>query len=208
MHAYRRPTRLIALCALVALSSGLSAVAQQAAPSHRPLKDTPAQGGPIKALPTDSALIASAMRAAPDSVSREATIVVPNKDGSLRTLRKGSNDYTCLPDNPASPGRDSMCMDRNGLAWLKACMAGKAPPAGRLGLMYMLEGGSDASNVDPTIAKPPPGQPWISTGPHIMLVGADQMFYSNYPTGAKPDTTVPYVMWAGTPCEHLMAPTM
>ena len=31
-------------------------------------------------------------------------------------------------------------------------------------------------------------------------------FYDSYPHGADPDTSVPYVMWAGTPYQHLMAP--
>jgi hypothetical protein len=39
-----------------------------------------------------------------------------------------------------------------------------------------------------------------------MVVGADQSFYDQYPKGEEPDTSQPYVMWAGTPYQHLMAP--
>jgi hypothetical protein len=39
-----------------------------------------------------------------------------------------------------------------------------------------------------------------------MVVGADQGFYDLYPKGADPDTRAPYVMWAGTPYQHLMVP--
>jgi hypothetical protein len=78
---------------------------------------------------------------------------------------------------------------------------------GRVGLIYMLEGGSDASNTNPALAKPAAGHDWVKTGPHMMVVGADPAFYAAYPAGANPDTTVPYVMWAKTPCQHLMAPT-
>ena len=39
-----------------------------------------------------------------------------------------------------------------------------------------------------------------------MIVGADPSFYAMYPKGADPDTAVPYVMWAGTPYQHLMIP--
>lgn len=39
-----------------------------------------------------------------------------------------------------------------------------------------------------------------------MLMGADASFYDIYPKNADPDTTMPYVMWAGTPYQHLMAP--
>ena len=39
-----------------------------------------------------------------------------------------------------------------------------------------------------------------------MIVGADDGFYTQYPKAADPDTAVPYVMWEGTPYQHIMAP--
>jgi hypothetical protein len=39
-----------------------------------------------------------------------------------------------------------------------------------------------------------------------MIVGGDASFYDSYPKSPKPDTSQPYVMWAGTPYQHLMAP--
>ncbi len=39
-----------------------------------------------------------------------------------------------------------------------------------------------------------------------MIVGADPSFYDLYLKSADPDTSGPYVMWAGTPYQHLMAP--
>jgi hypothetical protein len=156
--------------------------------------------------PTDAQMIASAMRAAPARVARDATIMVMEPDGTMRTLRKGSNDFTCMPDNPGVPGPDSMCMDKNAMAWVQAYVGRQPPPTGRIGLMYMLEGGTDASNTDPYAKKPENGNHWIRTGPHFMIVGADQAFYDNYPKNAVPDTAAPYVMWADTPYQHLMAP--
>lgn len=158
-----------------------------------------------KQAPTDAELIASAMRAAPASIAMHATIVVPGADGSIRTLRKGTNDFTCMPDNPATPGPDPMCADKNAWAWLGAYMAHKPPPSG-FSVAYMLEGGVDPSNTDPFAAKPASGQHWIRTGPHLMLFGAEAAFYDAYPKGAVPDTSAPYVMWAGTPYQHLMTP--
>jgi hypothetical protein len=38
-----------------------------------------------------------------------------------------------------------------------------------------------------------------------MVVGSDSLL-ANYPGGARPDTSRPYVMWAGTPYAHLMIP--
>ena len=75
----------------------------------------------------------------------------------------------------------------------------RQPPAGKVGFMYMLAGGTDASNTDPYAQKPTATNHWVKTGPHIMVVGADASFYDSYPKGADPDTSVPYVMWAGTP---------
>ncbi|MEO8673829.1 MAG: hypothetical protein ABI411_21170 [Tahibacter sp.] len=160
---------------------------------------------PAKA-PSDAELIASAVRAAPAGVSKDASVVRMDADGSMHTLRKGDNGFTCMPDNPTTPGPDSMCMDAHAMEWLNALVGHKPPPAGQVGFMYMLEGGTDASNTDPYASKPSDGNHWISTGPHIMIVGADAGFYEAYPKSADPDTTKPYVMWAGTPYQHLMAP--
>src|ERR1700736_5690863 len=147
-----------------------------------------------KAAPSDADLIKSAMSAAPASVAKNATIVTMEADGKMRTLRKGTNGFTCMPDNPATPGPDPMCMDENAMEWVHAWVAHKTPTAGKVGLMYMLEGGTDASNTDPYAEKPTAENHWIKTGPHVMIVGADTAFYDQYPKSADPDTSVPYIM--------------
>lgn len=159
-----------------------------------------------KKPPSDQALIKSAMAAAPAKVSQGASIVVMEADGKMRMLREGKNGFTCMPDNPATPGPDPMCMDKNAMEWAMAWVAHKTPPAGKVGFMYMLAGGTDASNTDPYATKPEANNNWVKTGPHVMVVGADASFYDQYPKAAKPDTTVPYVMWPGTPYQHLMIP--
>lgn len=151
-----------------------------------------------KAMSSDAQMIASAMLAAPARVAKDATIVAMDVAGMMRTLRKGSKGFTCLPDSPATPGPDPMCMDNNALAWAQAWMAHQSPPPGKPGLMYMLEGGTDASNTDPFAAKPAAGNYWIKTGPHFMIVGADDAFYDAYPKDADPDTGAPCVMWSGS----------
>jgi hypothetical protein len=161
--------------------------------------------GQVKA-PNDAALIASAMKAAPASVAKNASVMTMDDKGAMKTVRKGSNGFTCMPDNPGTPGPDPMCMDANSMEWLGALMAHKAPPSGKVGFMYMLAGGTDASNTDPYAAKPAANNHWIKTGPHIMVVGGDAAFYAAYPKSADPDTSQPYVMWADTPYQHLMAP--
>lgn len=154
----------------------------------------------------DAQIIESAMSAAPASVAKDATIVAMEADGKMRTLRPGGNGFTCMADNPATPGPDPMCMDKNAMDWVHAWIAHTPPTVGKIGFMYMLSGGTDASNTDPYATKPDAMNHWIGTGPHVMVVGADASFYDQYPKSADPDTSVPYVMWAGTQYQHLMAP--
>ncbi|MGS0706128.1 hypothetical protein ACVBEE_06205 [Acinetobacter sp. ANC 3781] len=154
----------------------------------------------------DKNAIASAMSAAPKKVAAAATIVAIGANGRMRILRKGNNGFTCMPDNPTTPGPDPMCMDKAALEWAEAWMSHKPPTVGKIGFMYMLAGGTDASNVDPYAKKPTAGNHWVKTGPHVMIVGAESRFYDMYPNHAQPDTAVPYVMWHGTPYQHLMIP--
>ncbi|MEA3063502.1 MAG: hypothetical protein QOJ94_3283 [Sphingomonadales bacterium] len=155
------------------------------------------------AHPTDP--IESAMAAAPASVAKDATIVEAQADGSMKTLRQGRNGWTCMPDSPTTPGPDPMCMDKNAAAWATAWMGKKPPTDGVPGIMYMLAGGTDASNTDPYAKAPTGGGDWIKTGPHVMIVGSKAVL-AGYPSGPGPDTKAPYVMWAGTPYAHLMIP--
>ena len=155
---------------------------------------------------SDSKLIKSAMTAAPKKLASGATIMAADKDGKMRTLREGNNGFTCMPDNPATPGPDPMCMDKAALEWAGAWIEKKNPPGGKVGFMYMLAGGTDASNTDPPASKPGPDKHWVKTGAHVMIVGAEQAFYEMYPKLADPDITAPYVMWPGTPYQHLMVP--
>ena len=149
--------------------------------------------------------IASAQSAAPAAVSAKATIVTMDAKGAMTTLRKGTNGWTCMPDAPDTPGPDPMCFDANAAKWAEAWVGHKAPPNGAVGVMYMLAGGTDASNTDPYATKPTAENAWINTGPHIMIVGSKEVL-AGHPAGPKPDTAAPYVMWAGTPYAHLMVP--
>lgn len=149
--------------------------------------------------------VASAESAAPAALAHDAAIVTVGPDGKMTQLRAGKNGWTCMPDAPATPGPDPMCFDGNAGKWVQAWAGHKPPPDGTPGVMYMLEGGTDASNTDPYAKAPTANNDWIKTGPHIMLVGSKAML-SGYPSGAKPDTSAPYVMWAGTPYAHLMVP--
>jgi len=158
-----------------------------------------------RAARSDRAMIRSAVSAAPRAVGARAAVVALNADGSMRSLRAGGNGFTCMPDNPATPGPDPMCMDSNAMAWAMAWIQHRTPLADRVGLMYMLAGGTDASNTDPYAERPTAANHWVTTGPHLMVVGSPSLL-GNYPSSPTPNTSEPYVMWAGTPYAHLMIP--
>ena len=191
-----------ALLAATGASLALSACNQQ----PKSTTNDPNSTTPAAAQVTDhDDPVASAMAAAPAAIAEKATIIQAQADGSMKTLREGSNGWTCMPDSPTTPGPDPMCMDGNALKWAQAWMGKKDPPANTVGVMYMLEGGTDASNTDPYATGPAEGNDWVKTGAHLMVVGSKDAL-AGHPSGAKPDTAAPYVMWAGTPYEHLMVP--
>ncbi len=158
-------------------------------------------GGPPK---TDADMIASATSAAPEAVSKDATVIAFDEKMQAKTLRPGTNGWTCMPDMPTSPGPDPMCLDKNGLEWAQAWMAHKNPPANKMGFGYMLMGGSDASNDDPFAEKPKEGQAWVDTGPHVMILNIGDHFEGYPKTHGNPKA--PFVMYPNTPYQHLMIP--
>jgi hypothetical protein len=180
-------------------------VAAHSLASLQEVQATPAmQTGPVKPPTTEPEMIKSAMSAAPAAIAQDATIVTMDEKMAMKTLRPGTNGWTCLPDMPTTPGADPMCVDKNGMEWLHAWMARKNPPVDKMGFGYMLAGGSDASNADPFATKPAAGGRWVDTGPHVMVLNIGTKF-AGYPTTAE-NTKAPYVMFPGTPYAHLMLP--
>jgi hypothetical protein len=155
---------------------------------------------------SDEQLIKNALSAAPKAVAKDASVVAMDDKMQMRTLRKGQNNFTCMPDNPKSPGNDPMCLDAGGVQWAQAWMSKTEPPAGVVGFGYMLKGGSDASNTDPHADKPTQGAKWVDTGPHVMIFNVGNAAKTYPRQGDNPNTREPYVMWPGTPWEHLMIP--
>lgn len=93
--------------------------------------DTKPSAAPSKPAPTDAELITSATAAAPAKVSAHATIVTMNADGTMHIVRKGTNGFTCMADNPATPGPDPMCLDQSSVDWVHALMSHKRISSGK-----------------------------------------------------------------------------
>jgi hypothetical protein len=193
----------LGLLAAASVSLALVGCNQKAPEANTAEANTADTNATAAASSTDP--VQSAMSAAPEAIGKDATIVQAQADGSMKTLREGKNGWTCMPDSPTTPGPDPMCMDANAAKWAAAWIGKKTPPEGTAGVMYMLEGGTDASNTDPYATAPTAENNWVQTGPHVMIVGSKDIL-AGYPSGPKPDTSSPYVMWAGTPYAHLMVP--
>jgi hypothetical protein len=154
--------------------------------------------------------IANAMSAGPQEIAQAATILdwPPEPGAEWTLLREGTNGWTCIPDDNtlATPTltNDPMCLDEMWLEWLNAAMAGREPNLTRPGIAYMFQGGSVADNDDPSVLAPPEGEAWQIDPPHIMVVYPDPLDAAAW--SHEHDQGGPYLMFGGTPYEHLMIP--
>jgi hypothetical protein len=137
--------------------------------------------------------------AAPPQIVEQATILRMNGN-DMQTLKKGSNEWTCMIANEVP-----MCMDPGAMEWAHAWQT-HAAPTGKTGFIYMLAGDTGGSNTDPYATAKAADNHWIQTGSHVMIVGAAAKTMTGYPRNPDPDPTKPYVMWPGSAYEHLMIP--
>jgi hypothetical protein len=153
------------------------------------------------AMMDDKALMADLKGAAPAHIIAHAKILNMGADGKMKVIQEGTNGWTCM-----DPGGEPMCADKAAMEWVDAWQS-KGPAPQKLGFVYMLKGDSGTSNTDPYATKKTADNNWIKTGPHVMIMGAEaKSMLDSYPRDPMPDPTKPYVMWPGTPYEHLMLP--
>jgi len=148
--------------------------------------------------------IKSAMSAAPESVSAKATVV----DWNMKTLKEGSNGWTCLPDHENALGNAPWCVNEPWLNFLKAYIKKEEPTYNGIGIAYMLMGDAPVSNSDP-FATEPTGKEndWVTgLGAHLMVLVPNheslKVFSTDHLNGG------PWVMWPDTPYVHLMIPVV
>lgn len=164
---------------------------------------------PIDQVMPSSNPIWDAMSAAPLRVSAHAAVwnwPSEASGGEFEELRAGTNGWTCLADDPSTPTHDPMCVDANWLEFINALMEGRDPVYTGVGLAYMLRGGSSASTTDYTLMAPPDGDEWMTDPPHVMVVVPWDLDPADYST--DPASGGPWIMWEGSPYEHLMVPVV
>jgi len=166
--------------------------------SAQKTSDTTEAGG--MSADKKEALIKSALAAAPKHVAEHAAVVAAGADGKMVELRSGTNGFTCIPDEPDTPGKDPMCLDEQGMLFAKSLMSHADRPANTApGIGYMLQGGSDISATDPWAKST---SHYVASPPHWMLLWPVDAEKSGLPT--TPKKTGTWIMWAGTPYAHLM----
>src|ERR1051326_6423899 len=160
-----------------------------------------------KSTMTSAQKIAMAMSAAPASLAAKATVLDwPAKEGAAPVvLRPGTNGWSCFPDMPDTKGNDPMCLDKPWMNWVDAYLAHTPPKATSVGIGYMTApGGAWGSNTDPYAMAEAPGNQWGLHKPHLMILVPDLKSLEGIST--DPGNGGPYVMYAGTPYAHIMAP--
>jgi hypothetical protein len=143
---------------------------------------------------TDEEKITQALRAGPAFITKDATVIdwPSAPGGEYRVLRKGSNEWTCLPPIPGYPHdaadsafkEESGCYDPIFLRAMQDSIAGRTPHIDRIGLSYMYlgawkpaKGGSSGHE--------------FHVGPHVMIIGPHQDDFEGFNRDAT--NGMPYV---------------
>lgn len=161
--------------------------------------------------------IANATSAAPASISDSATVMdwPAGEEGRMITLRKGSNNFTCMPDRPDTPANDPMCLDKPWMQWLNAWINDEVFKTGQIGFGYMLQGGIIGNNTEHNYHGNSEQEGSIRNGgedhekkemapPHVMILVPDTMLLNTLPQ--KPKSGGPWVVCHGTSFAYIAVP--
>jgi hypothetical protein len=152
--------------------------------------------------PSNKELIDLALSAAPPSISNDATVLVPGKDGNFVEAKKGTNGFTCLPDIPETPKPDPMCLDPAATQWAMSLLKGEAKPSNTVpGIGYMGRGGQHWEKDGKMFMTEQPGAKIVDEPPHWMVFWP---FDSKTTALPQTHTHQAYIMFEGTPYAHLM----
>jgi hypothetical protein len=132
--------RLYALASVACVASAIS-VTSAWAQFKFPTEDVPK---------TEAEYIAKAKTAAPPAVVNNATITMPQADGSSKVVQKGTNGFTCFIGDDGTPE----CDDQNAMEWRAALRAKQTPP-NKIGFIFMLAGDTGTSGPSLTLGTRP-----------------------------------------------------
>ena len=143
---------------------------------------------------TDAEKIAAALQAGPAFITKDATVIdwPSAPGGEYRVLRRGSNEWTCLPaisgypHDAADSGfkEEPGCYDSRFLRAMQDSIAGRTPNIDRIGISYMYLGAWKPMKGGPSGHE-------FHVGPHLMIVGPDQDAFQRFNRDAT--NGMPYV---------------
>jgi hypothetical protein len=139
---------------------------------------------------TDSAKIHDALRAGPAFITKNATILDwPQKRGAeYRVLRRGTNEWTCLPGVPGYSHDEPGCFDPVFMQWMKDSLAGREPHITTVGIAYMYIGA-----WVPNKSRNGSSGDEFHVGPHIMIVSPHENQKELQSISHDGSTGMPYV---------------
>jgi hypothetical protein len=117
---------------------------------------------------TDAEKVADALRAGPDFITKDATILdYPSAPGGqYRVIRQGTSEWTCLPRARYEPA----CFDRTFLKWAQETIAGGTPHVDKVAIAYMYLG----EDVPNKAGKAVTSNANFHVGPHVMILWPHQ----------------------------------
>jgi hypothetical protein len=171
-----------------------------AARPHKKKEELGANG--IKGLNREQ-LIKLALLAAPWSVAKDATVMIPGDDGKLKEVKTGTNGFTCIPDIDGMPKADPFCGDAASMQWANDLMSGAPKPTNTVpGVAYMARGGWHFEKDGKILMKKEEGAKAVHEPPHWMIFWPFDSTASGLPSMPTPFGA--YVMFDGTPYAHMM----
>jgi len=150
-------------------------------------------------------LIKLALSAAPELISRDATVMIPGADGKMVAAKKGTNGFTCLPDLDGQEKPDPICGDAATFQWANDYMSSAPKPSNTVpGIAYMGQGGWHWEKDGKILldSENKMGAKRVKEPPHWMLFWPVDSMASGIPS--LPNKWGTYVMFNGTPYAHLM----
>jgi hypothetical protein len=138
---------------------------------------------------TDAEKIADALRAGPAFITKDATLLdwPSTPGGEYRLLRKGTNEWTCLPAVPGYSHDEPGCFDPTFLHWIQESLAGRDPHIDKIGIAYMYVGAWVPNKSGNGSSKE------FHVGPHIMIVSPHEFQSELQPLSHDGSNGMPYV---------------
>lgn len=183
---------IIFLAFAAGLLSGTSSMAMQ---------DT---SDPVVLHMSDDEQVELALSAAPPSVSKDATIMIVDKDHKFKKIRNGSNGFICYSDLDKIDRPVPSCMDAAAVQWWNDFTHKKPKPTNTVpGIAFMAKGALRWEK-DGKIYMDwnTPGTKRIEEPPHWLVLWPFDPKVTRLPT--YPGKFGTYIMYDGTPWSHLM----